>query len=469
MQSCPSALHWVFHRFRGCFTAPGYEHFVQLMMGWILVRGTHTISRMLHALRRLGATFHHASVYRFLSQGRWSSDRVGRVVLELVRLWLPEAVVAIVDDTLCTKSGRQLFGVGIHHDVTRSTYGRQGRRIVVSSPGHSWVILAIHLPCPWDPQRGWAVPVLSRLYRSPGRCPSKEYRKRSELAAEMIGLLGAWLGSERRLYITGDAAYCCKTVIRSLPENVHLVGPIPLGAALYETAGRPTPRGRPRRKGYRIANPRTRLERHRGFETREVVLYAQPVQVQFTSLVCVWYPSASSHPVRVVITRDPRAPRDGRAYVSTDPSLSPEEVLALYALRWRLEVTFRDLKQELGFGDPRNGWWRRRHGERDNPCRPPHRPTVHPGRKAVERTAPLAGLAYAIILCWYLNYGNPTNDLACAQASNPWYRHKRHVSFNDMLTACRRKIGQEYFRRMRLPKRLHQIAENLLELGLVAA
>ncbi len=58
---------------------------------------------------------------------------------------------------------------------------------------------------------------------------------------------------------------------------------------------------------------------------------------------------------------------------------------------------------------------------------------------------------------------------ACAKANTPWYRHKRHVSFNDMLTACRRKIGQEYFRRMRLPKRLHQIAENLLELGLVAA
>jgi hypothetical protein len=408
-------------------------------------------------------------VYRFLSKGRWSSDSLGRNLLALLRPWLGETVVAIVDDTLCAKSGRQMFGVALHHDVTRSVYARQGRRIDVLTPGHNWVVLAVHVRCPWDAQRGWAVPVLSRLYRPSKRCPPDEYRKRSELAREMIGLLGEWLGSGRRLFVTGDAAYCCKTVIRGLPRGVHFVGPAPLDAALYSTAERPSPKGRPRRKGYRIASPRARLAQRRGFEAREVALYGRSVRVRLASLRCIWYPSAGASPVRLVITRDRRRSRDGRAYVCTDPALSAEAVLGIYALRWRLEVCFRDLKQEMGFEDARNGWWRRPAGRRDDACRAPIRPHTHPGRRAVERTAPFAGLAYAAVVAWYLDHGAPQLDVARAKQHAPWYRHKRDVSFRDMLRACRRAIGAEHFRRMRLPYRLRRITQTLLEISQMAA
>lgn len=469
MHLYPSVLLEIVQRFRGGFTAPGYDRFVEVLVGWILVPGVHTITRVVRVVRQLGSRVHHSSVYRFFSQGRWSSDRVGRVLLGLLRPWVGETVVAIIDDTLCAKSGRQLFGVGIHHDVTRSVYSRQGRRIDVMTPGHNWVVLAVHVRCPWDPLRGWAVPVLSRLYRTPGRCPAAEYRKRSELAREMIGLLSAWLGSERPLYVTGDATYCCKTVLRGLPAKVHFVGPAPLDAALYSTVERPSPRGRPRRKGYRIASPRARLANRGGFDVREVVLFGRSVRVRLASLTCIWYPSASVRPVRVVITRDRRSSRDGRAYVCTDPELSPETILGIYALRWRLEVAFRDLKQELGFEDPRNGWWRRPRGQRDDPCRPPRRPADHRGRRAVERTAPFAGLAYAVVVCWYLAHGTPQLDIVRARAHAPWYRHKREISFQDMLRSCRRAIGAEHFRRMRLPSRLRRIAQTLLEMGQMAA
>ncbi len=466
---CSSAISELLRSFGHCFTAPGYVHFVRLMLGWIVVRGSHTISRVLQGARCLGATVHHASVYRFLSAGRWSLDALGRVVVGMLRPWLSETILAIVDDTLCSKSGRQLFGVGIHHDSARSTYSRTSRRIEVLTPGHNWVVVALHVPYPWNPERGLAVPVLFRLYRTPGRCPVREHRKRSELALELITLLASWLGDDERLYVTGDAAYCCKTVLRGLPKGVHFVGPVPLDAALYDTVGRPSGRGRPRRKGYRIANPRTRLEQRRGFETQEISMYSRTVSIQVFSCVCLWYPSAGSDPVRIVITRDRKRPKDGRAYVCTDPNLPPKGVLALYARRWQLEVTFREIKQELGFGDPRNGWWRRPHGERDNPCRPPHRPAQHRGKRAVERTAPLAGLVYALTTCWYFQHGTPELDVARARLHSPWYRHKSHVCFNDMLAACRREVTDEHFRRMRLPDHLRQKVQRLWDLAGIAA
>ena len=466
----PSALAALFHTFEGCFTVPGFRHFVPLMTGWLLVRGPHTISRVLQIARRLGRSGHHASAYRFLSHGRWSLDAVGRVVLGLFRPWLPQRVLAVVDDTLCAKSGRQLFGVGIHHDATLSTYRRDGCRIDVCRPGHCWVVLAVYVPCPWDSSRGWAIPVLFRLYRPPGRCPAASYRKRSELAAELIELVGSWL-EDRRIDVTGDGAYCCKTVIRTLPEQVRFVGPLPLDAALYESASRPSSRrGRPRRKGYRVASPRARLAQHKGWEEVEIVLYGRPVRVRLFTCVCVWYPSAGTSPVRVVITRDRRGLRDGRAYVSTDPDLSAKEVLATYARRWLLEVSFRDIKQELGFEDPRNGWWRRPPGRRDDTCRRPlRRLGSTKGKLAVEHTAPLAAVAYALAVRWYLEKGRPALDIARARRRAPWNRHKRSVSFIDMLAALRIEILRYQFRRMRPAARIRRISERLSEMAGIAA
>ena len=468
MHFCPSAVAELFHRFRPCFTAPGYRHFVELVVSWLLVRRPHTISRMLQVSRRLGSARHHASVYRFLSHGRWSLDALGRVVFELVRPWLSETVLAVVDDTLCPKSGRQLFGTAIHLDPTQSRYNGTGRRVETFLFGHNWVVVAVYLPCPWRPIRGWTIPVLFRLYRPPRRCPTASYRKRSELARELITQLGSWLGPDARLHVTGDAAYCCKTVLRALSRQVGFVGPLPLEAALYDTVSHLSPRGRRRRKGYRIANPLTRLAQRRGWNEVDLTLYGRSVRVQLFSCVCIWYPSAGNQPVRIVITRDRHSPGNGRAYVSTDPTLTPEQILATYARRWQLEVCFREIKQDLGFEDPRNGWWRRPAGHRDNPRRPSRRAGDR-GRKAVERTAPLAGLAYALTVRWYLEHGTPSLDIAAARRQAPWYRHKHTVSFADMLTALRKAIWREQFRRMRLPAHLRQKARRLWEITRMAA
>lgn len=459
MHYCPSALRPLLRRFRPCFTAPGFRHFTGLVLGWALLRGLHTISRVLQVMRRLGLQRHHGSVYRFLAEGRWSLDALGHVVLDLLRPWLSDPVLAIVDDTLCAKSGRQIFGTGVHLDSTRSVYSRQGRRVDAFCFGHQWVVLAVRVPCPWNPDRGWAVPVLFRLYRSPGRCPVHLYRTRSELARRLIAQLATWLGPAPRLYVTGDGAYCCKTVLRGLPRHAHFVGPLQLNAALYDTVARLSGRGRPRRKGYRIANPRTRLAQRRDWKEVEIAMYGRTVRVQLWSRVCIWYPSAGTTPVRVVITRDPKQRGDGRAYVSTDPDLEPEEVLATYARRWQLEICFRDLKQELGFEDPRNGWWRRPAGRRDDPCRPAQR--RRRGKRAVERTAPLAGLVYALTLRWYLENGRRQTDIARARSQAPWYRHKDDVSFADMLTALRRATWLAHFRRRRSSPRIRRISEEL--------
>jgi len=226
----PSAVRSLLASFQACFTGPGFGHFVALVTGWILLPGRHTVSRVIQAAPAFDR--HHSSRYRFLARGRWCVDGVGQVLFRLLLPWLPREIVAIVDDTLCHKSGPHLFGAGMHHDASRSGYGRSARPHKVFSFGHQWVLLSVRVPCPWNPARGWAVPILFRLYRNRKRSPKAEYQKRTELAADLVDRLAAWLPEDRRLHLTGDGEYACRTIVRALPDQVVFTGPLPQDAAL---------------------------------------------------------------------------------------------------------------------------------------------------------------------------------------------------------------------------------------------
>jgi len=428
--------------FQDCFTRPGFAHFVALVSGWILLPGRHTVSRVIQAASVTPR--HHSSRYRFLARGCWSVDAVGQVLLGLLLPWLPKEIVAIVDDTLCHKSGPHLFGAGMHHDGSRSAYGWGGRAQRVISFGHNWVLLSVRVPCPWTPARGWAVPILFRLYRNRKLSPKAEYKKRSELASDLVKLLTSWLPEDRPLHLTGDGEYACQTVVRALPDRVVFTGPMPLDAALYKRPGRSRPHGRPRRKGQRLPNPqRIASRKRRGWQRISLTLYGKSVKLCVWSRVCLWYTVAATRPVRVVITKDPKGRARPRAYFCTDSDRSIEEVLQTYAQRWDLEVAIRNAKQMLGVEDPQNGFWRRKQGRRSDTRRPGPHPRGRRGEQAVKHTFPLAFVAYALVFVWYLQNGDRKRDVARAKRLAPWYRQKCEPSFADMLAALRRDLWRK--------------------------
>ena len=458
----PSALGALLSSFAGCFTAPGYRRFLALTAGWVLVVGRHTVSRVLRVLRVTGYPAHHSTLYRFLSVGRWSIDALGEVVFRQSLRWLETSVVAAVDDTLCHKCGTQIFGVGVHHDAARSSYNRRGKRITVFGFGHSWVVLSVCVPCPWNRMRGWALPVLFRLYRQRRRCPPAQYRTRTDLAAEMIRLLASWLPEDRRLVVTGDRVYMSKPVIRALPARTALVGPLPMNAALHELPQKSRGVGRPRRKGYRIASPETIAAYHTDWQEITVPLAQQEVDLKVWTQICQWYNPVGPKPVRAVVTRDPKNRMEARAYASTDPDLSASDLLTLVARRWQIEVTFRDLKQELGFEDPQNGWWRRPKGKRADTRSAMLRRAPRRGENAVRRTAPLAGLIYSIVALWFLRDGMRLFDLDRLRGYAPWYLAKTEPSFQDMLRALRASVITTALRRTRPADRIRKIEDFLL-------
>ncbi len=469
----PTTFSVLLTQFQSCFTKPSYDTFVAMVTGWITCQGRHSISRVIQAAKGLTQDKDHSTFYRFFSRGAWSADSLARVLFHLLLPYLPSTVSAILDDTLCQKSGPHLFGGYMHYDASKSTYGHRtgskGRSFFAF--GHNWVVLAIWVALPWNRNRGLAIPILFRLYRGKKRCPKRLYCKRTQLAREMIDLLVAWLPDDKKLHVVGDNEYACATVMRDLPERVFFTGPLLMNAALYDKpGGKRRGRGRPRVKGRRLPSPSKLIKMtSKPWKKVTVSIYGKDVPILTKTLSCMWYTAAGSTWGKMVVTRDPAGRMNDRAYFTTQDEASTEDILVQYSIRWEIEVAFRNAKQIVGLGDPQNGWWRAAPGT-PKPMKKPG-PNPHPsrGQKGIVHTMAIAFTAYALIVLWYFQHGECVLDVEQVRKDAPWYRHKIAPSFADMVAGTRREIWASRLTALPLFRRVRQNIRELLPHWLLAA
>ena len=465
----PMSMQSLLLKFSGCFTKPGFDNFSRLLIGWILCQGRHSISRVIQATSDADNAKHHSCLYRFLSVGKWTADSVGKVLFHLLLPFLSRRITALIDDTLNERCGPHLFGAGMHYDASRSTYGR-GTSVGAKKYfafGHNWVVLAVWVPLPWKAKGGLAVPILFRLYRSRKTCPKTLYRKRTELASELVKILAGCLPEGYTLRLVGDSEYACKTVVRHLAKNQHFTGPMTMNAALYDEPGPYGGRGRSRLKGKRLPSPAALAARKSiPWEELTVTIYGREVTILVKTQICLWYTVAGARKVRMVVTRDPSGTLDDRAFFSTDYEQSAAAILIEFARRWEIEVAFRNVRQAMGVDDPQNGWWRRKSGSRKPDKKAGPNPRGRKGEKAILHTLAMAFAAYAIVVVWYLHNGNCQEDVARVRSEAPWYRHKERPSFIDMLAAVRRELWVARLSRNPLlrpvAKKLHELLPHWL-------
>jgi len=158
----PPTLAALLAAFTPCFQARSYLTFQWLMLGWVQCQGRRTVTEVALAAGAIGAR--HISVFhRFFSRACWTLDALGRVVFTLALKWLPadQPLVVLGDDTLARKGGKSIALASMHHDPLLSS-----ARKPFASFGHVWVVLALWAPLPFGSGRGFALPVLFRLYVS---------------------------------------------------------------------------------------------------------------------------------------------------------------------------------------------------------------------------------------------------------------------------------------------------------------
>jgi hypothetical protein len=397
---------------RTCFKRRmAFENFIAVLWGLALAMGRGTISSALLAAGLVGHK-HWSAFYRLFSRATWDLDQLGLAVARLLvaRLAGSGTLVLIVDDTLHAKSGKNVFGAGMHHDPLTSTRAQARFQF-----GHCWVVLALSVKLPFD-LRTRALPILFRL-NMPKKMADKwgvKHQKKTEQALLLVKL-AADAFPDRRLLVVGDNLYSCETLLQGLPKRVDMVGRLPLTARLHaaiELLSKPH-RGRPNTWGKRLPAPGEQARDERAWTPLQANLYGRDVTVQTKATMAFWRSGRPDQPLHCVTVWRPDGQYPYEAFFSTVSDHTVTAVLETFALRWQLEVTFHETKDSLG-------------ADRNQPWT----------KNAVLRTAPTVMLLYSVIVLWYAEHGHALTTTRWPL--RPWYRQKKGPSFDDMLVTLRR-------------------------------
>lgn len=334
------------------FTRPGWVRFVQWVTGAVLCHEEHTITQILVGA---GLEARWRSVEAFAEYGAWDRIAVERTTIQLIAEEQPEAhwgryrVVAL-DDTKEHRASEKVWGVcTLHESAARSPNRAETVRV------HNWVVAGDLLPgTPWR-----FLPHSARLYFRAAQLPAGEkFRKKTDLAVELLQQENQV--SATPLLAVFDGAYANATVVRSClhppagQRRIEVVSRLRFDARLYAPlAPKPGANGRPRTWGRRLAAPRHHARwRQTPWRKGKALIYGRTRTFRCKQMPCRWFVSGPNEPVHAWVFEV-----EGYAkpwyLVATALDLTAEEVVALFAARFRQEDAFRDLKQRLGMEECR--------------------------------------------------------------------------------------------------------------------
>jgi hypothetical protein len=343
------------------FAQPTYDRSLTLAAAAILTTGRRTVANVLRTVGDL-APGHRTSYQRVLSSARWSGLELGCALTRLLLDHLvPDGPVHLVgDDTVDGHPGPKVYGKGRHRDPTRSTHAHTAWRY-----GHRWVVLAVLVRFPLA-ARPWALPVLVGLYRTPAldRAEGRRHKTPAQLLCRLVRVLLLRF-PDRTFGRAGDSSYGTHEVARFCHRHRERLTPVSKlcpDANLFHPPPPYTGAGRPRVKGGRLPKPRQAVAHLRpGSRSRlSVGCYGGGTRaVAAVTGAEHWYKSGRGLvPVRWVFVADRTGTHRDEYLYTTDPTLTPAEVIGLYTARWNIETTMQECRSGLGLETTR-GWCRR--------------------------------------------------------------------------------------------------------------
>jgi len=405
------------------FTQPSYGSACELLLGWVMCLGNHTLCRVARTVdprilpdqsQRHGLDVY----YNFFARSVWTPAALAyRVaVLLLTRLKLFGRITLLVDDTLAHKRGKSVWGLGWFRDAVASTQKR-----VATAPGHNWVVVAVAYCLPFSNSPVFALPLLARLHQ-----PGKGQPSCAALAKEMLAEVLGWF-PRHSFSLVADAAYSCNELLGNLDPRVVYVGRLRGDAAVYDPRVPPAKKGKrgPKAsKGPKLPAPKEaarKADRKRTsggpwwWRTVEVLLYGVSRSLSVVSYEAVWPRVLGLRPIRVWVVRDPEGRMRDCYLFTTDLEASGHWVVTQFAWRWAIEVLFRASKQVLDIEAPQ-----------------------HWSQESVEKLAPWVWSMQSVIMVWYLTVGHALPEaLELREVMGDW---DSEWSLRHMLQVLRRAI-----------------------------
>src|SRR5438874_731359 len=337
----PETIIRVWRLFEPVFSGRVWVWATTLLVGALLAPGPRTVAA---ALRVLGLQDDRPfqNYHRVLSRARWSSRALSPILLRLlVRAFVAAGgpVIVGLDDTIERRRGAKIVAKGIYRDPVRSSKGH-----FVKASGLRWVSLQLLAVVPWA-QRVWALPFFTVLAPSERYHQERGQRHKTLLdwGRQMLCQLRRWL-PDRYLVAVADSTYAALDLLAAcarLSNPVVVITRLRLDAALYDPAPARPPGtvGRPRKKGPRQPTLAARLEDPQtAWQAHTVRWYGGTARaIEVATATAVWYhrglPPVS---LRWVLVRDPAGDFEPQALLCTDPTVSAQQIVEWFVLRWQL-------------------------------------------------------------------------------------------------------------------------------------
>jgi hypothetical protein len=266
-----------------------------------------------------------------------------------------DRVLMGIDDSPTKRYGSEVEGAGIHHNPTP---GPDAAKFIY---GHVWVTLSALVR-----HRLWGtigMPLLAKMYvraKDIGSVPEHYrigFQNKLQQAAELV----KWAAKcckrmGKTLWIVTDGGYTkCGFLKPAINAGATIITRLRKDAALHAL---PKPikkrkRGRPRKYGQRI-DLRHKAARKSGWFSINVTLYGREESKWIKMFKATYRPAGGE--VLVLIVRE-QANR-WRAFMCTNLSAAPKQILEAVADRFAIEQNFHDLKEIEGVGQQqlRNFW-----------------------------------------------------------------------------------------------------------------
>jgi hypothetical protein len=239
----------------------------------------------------------------------------------------------VIDDTIVFRSSKKAPGSAIHHQhgqkTNRPTFVR----------GQCWVTLALTLTKGF---RSFGIPILSRLARYSGNSGKL-------VAAKTLLRVIAPVFKGFQTTLLMDSWYMrCNLISYALDKGLQVIGQVRKDTALFHLPGEPTgKKRRPRKYGNKVtAEWVASLPEKR----EELTIYGKKQVVYYRSAI-VLARFLKGRAVRVVwsqLENENGSRTKPILLLSTDISLSAEQVILYYGRRWSVEDLFNQLKNHWG-------------------------------------------------------------------------------------------------------------------------
>lgn len=427
----------VLHIFRPLFSKSVWANLLVLIWGTILAKGPRTISAALRAMGLHEEKCFH-KFHWVLNGAKWSALKASRILFNYINRLVPfnEPLVVIFDETLEPREGEKIKGLSRYLNNAKSNKGAK-----VFSFGQKWLVAAASFKFPWS-GRTWALPFLTHLtlpkkvLRSSKNKLDKSKKSRhkpfTERTMTLMKLIRKWSGMTRKLVFVADSAFNTYAIANyAMALGAAFISNLKWDAALYDFPPEKLPgtKGRKRKRGERQKSLREKFKEAEGkqeWQKATVKWYGgKKEKIEFITGTAIWHSWGYPYtPIRWVIVKSPEGHFKESVLSCTDLEISVQQIIEIFVQRWGIEVTFEEVKQNLGLGTQK-----------------------HWSDKAVDRTTPALFSLFSLMNLMMLERHEYQN---IKLQSTAWYQ-KNEVTFSDILHHMRQLIWrQNLFHRLHI-------------------